>query len=70
MKNDTLSRTVIRYVNEYPDVPSRTLSRMIFSKHPQLFINIESVRDSVRYYRGKKGSINQKKVINKYGKLF
>ena len=57
-------------LREYPDLPSRTLARMIYRLNPQIFKSVESVRSSIRYYRGKDGKTSKKSLINKYGKPF
>lgn len=57
-------------VIEYPDLPSRTLARIIYSQLKECKPSLESVRDAVRYYRGTHGSRNRKKLLKTYGKTF
>lgn len=39
----------------FPDIPSRTLARMLRKERPLLFRSIEQARDAVRYARGNRG---------------
>ena len=55
---------------EYPELPSRTLARMIYAMNSDIFVSIESVRDKIRYYRGKAGDERRKAVLKRYGKYF
>lgn len=50
-------------VRDNPDIPSRTLAKIIYYKNKQLFFNIESVRSSIRRYRGKNGKGSLKYII-------
>ena len=60
-----LSEAIDKEVKDNPDIPSRTLARMIYARNPNGFASIDAVRCSVRYLRGltSKG----KKGVN-YGK--
>lgn len=60
-----LSEAIDKDVKDNPDIPSRTLARIIYAKNPDGFLNIESVRCSVRYLRGLTDKC--KKGVN-YGK--
>lgn len=55
---------------EYPDVPTRTLARMIYAMNKDLFRDVETVRARIRYYRGAMGEDLRKVVSRKYGKCF
>lgn len=55
---------------EYPELPSRTLARMIYGMNKDIFKDIETVRTKIRYYRGKTGNAARKKVLKSYGKYF
>ena len=57
-------------VIENPTIPSRTLARMIYALNPQGFDSVESVRSKIRYYRGKHGETDRKKLLQTYGKSF
>ena len=69
MKN--IAREYIRdKVIEYPDLPARTLARMIYSQLKECKPNLESVRSAIRYYRGKNGTKHKKELLTTYGKTF
>lgn len=45
-------------LEEYPDLPNRTIARMLFAQYPELFPTIERARRVIRYYRGVSGKHN------------
>lgn len=51
---------VLAHLEEYPDVNSLTLAKIICIKHPDLVV--EKVRSSIRYYRGNKGTKNRNDI--------
>ncbi len=53
-------RVVLDLLNEYGDLPSRTLARMLAYQYPELFPDVEIARSSVRYYRGLNGEKNRR----------
>ena len=59
-----LSEAIENDVRNNPDIPSRTLARIIYAKNPDGFENIEAVRSSIRYLRG----LNRSKKGVNYGK--
>lgn len=70
MFREQFGKLVKDKLKEYPDLPSRTLARLIYHLNPQIFKSVESVRCCIRYYRGKMGNTSKKSLINKYGKPF
>jgi len=46
---------IIESIKANPNLPSRSLARMVFEKHPDLFDSIEHARALIRYYRGANG---------------
>jgi len=48
-------RKTIEYLGKYPDMPTRTLARLLKKDHPKLFTSVESARSLVRVYRGANG---------------
>jgi len=58
------------YLLKYPNIASRTLSKIIYHDYPEMFRDAESVRNLVRYYKGRNGNAARKKVMKKYGKYF
>ena len=53
-------------VRNNPDLPSRTLARIIYAKNPSAFLDLESVRSGVRYLRGLNKSKNRGGSYGKY----
>lgn len=51
---------VLAHLEEYPDVNSLTLAKIICAKYPDLVV--EKVRSSIRYYRGNKGTRNRNDI--------
>lgn len=47
------SKIVKEYVLKYPELPNKTLARVIYKNEPLTFNNLEEVRKSVIYYRQK-----------------
>jgi hypothetical protein len=46
---------ILEYLEKFPNSPSKTLARKIYSEHPVL-LSFESVYSKVRYYRGQQGA--------------
>lgn len=55
---------VLEYLEKFPNSPSRTLARKIYSENPT-FETFEKVYSKVRYYRGQMGDQLRKKLKNK-----
>ncbi len=68
--DNEISELIKQKLLEYPDLPSRTLARMIYAMNKDLFRDIETVRSRIRYYRGAMGEDLKKVVSKKYGKCF
>lgn len=56
------SEIVIAYLEKFPNLPSKTLADKIYSDHSDKFLSAESVRNMVRYRRGKSGKENRNYV--------
>ena len=65
-----LTKIVFDFVKDNPDIPSQTLAKIIYFKNPQIFKDVESIRTTVRYFRGKRGKDKLNSLINKHGKSF
>ena len=50
----------------YPKLPTMTLAKMIYSDHPKLFRDVESIRSMIRYRRGNLGKTHKKSAVGKY----
>ena len=55
---------VIEYLERFPEAPSKTLARKIYSENTFLK-SFESVYSKVRYYRGQMGDKRIKTLVNK-----
>jgi predicted phosphodiesterase len=55
---------ILEYLENYPNSPSKTLARKIFSEHPT-FKSYEVVYSRVRYYRGQQGDRNRSILYTK-----
>ena len=55
MKNAFVSNLIKSYLTKFPKLPSLTLAKKIYKDNDKQFKDIEEVRSSIRYYRGKKG---------------
>lgn len=61
MKNEIVKT----YLGKHRDTPSRTLARLIYSEHPQMFSSYNAAYSSVRRYRGAAGYAQRKKLVDK-----
>ncbi len=48
-------KITMEYLRKYPTKPSLTLAKIIYKENSKHFTNIDSVRTSIRQYRGKLG---------------
>lgn len=55
-KETPQGKLVTQYCKDYPDMLTRTLAKMIYKEHPELFKHLEDVRSYVRRRRGAEGS--------------
>ena len=46
---------VTSYLERFPETPSLTLAKLIYKENPEVWSNVESVRNRIRYYRGSNG---------------
>lgn len=54
---------VKQYIDQFPNLPNRTLASLMFTREEGLFSNIENARDRVRYYKGAHGSKDLKSAM-------
>jgi len=59
---------VRKFCLENPDMPNKTLAKIIYFHNPQAFGSVEQIRSNIRYYKGKSGKANRKTIMNTYGK--
>lgn len=57
-------KIILEYLDKWPKLPSMTLSRKVYNENKHMFSSVESVRASIRMYRGKCGYKNRHRVKN------
>lgn len=62
--NRTTGNLTIQYLEQFPNLPNRSIARLIVEQHPGVFRDVEAARHSVRQFRGQSGSQNR---AHKYG---
>jgi predicted phosphodiesterase len=62
--NIFMNPIILKYLEQYPDAPNRTLAKLILEENPQ-FGTIEKVRDRIRSYKGAHGNKDFKYLSNK-----
>lgn len=53
-----LTKELDKTLDDFPNVPSRTLAKRIYKKHSKFFDNVEQVRSAIRRRRGNSGNKN------------
>ncbi len=53
------------YLEKWTDLNSLTLARLIYKDHPESFKDVETVRTSIRHYRGNRGNAQRASVADK-----
>jgi hypothetical protein len=62
-------KVIIKYLDKFPDAPTRLLARILVRDEPEYFKDIEYARDILRVYRGQQGPRGRKTMkFNKYFK--
>lgn len=56
---------VKKYLTKFPNTPSQTLAKKIYSENSSMWTKWETVYSSVRYYRGQSGDVHRKMVQDK-----
>ena len=59
---------IFEYLEKFPNAPSKTLAKKVYSEQSAFFETFEHVYSRIRYYRGQKGSLLRKNVSNKNSK--
>lgn len=67
-KQQIKGKVVGGYVKKHPDMPRRSLARLIMQNEPGLFNTLEEVRSAVRLYTGSRGQASQIAAV-RYGVL-
>lgn len=70
MNEDNTSQLVTDYCNKYPYMPNNTLAKLIYAKHPILFLSVDSIRSRIRTRRGARGvsGVTYKNIVKNRGK--
>jgi hypothetical protein len=58
-------KVVQEVLDEYGDLPSRTIARILHTNHTAMFPSIENARTIVRYRRGTAGDRQRKELKDK-----
>lgn len=62
----TLSGIIVKeYLKKFPKVQSLTLARKIYKENKEVFNSLDTVRSSIRRYRGKIGAKNKKQLTDR-----
>jgi len=56
---------IVEYLKKYSDLPTRTLANKIYNENKELYKNLESTREFIKYYRGQSGENHRKKLKDK-----
>jgi len=56
---------VLSYLKKFPNLPSLTLAKKIYKENKTSFSTLDSVRSSIRNYRGQSGDKKRKDLANK-----
>jgi len=56
---------ITKYLSDFPDTPSLTLAKMIFKDNQEVWKSPESVRSSIRRYKGQGGKYQLKQLADK-----
>lgn len=54
----------IELIDEFPHTGTRTLARILYKKHPTLYLDYEDARMSIRVHRGEAGTYSRKHINN------
>ena len=52
-------KVMCQVLDEYPELPTRTIGRMLHRKHPEYFPTVDIARQAVQYLRGAKGELKR-----------
>ncbi len=60
---------VDKAVRHYTDMPTMTLAKLLYNKHPKAFSSLDNIRSMIRYRRGNMGEAKRDVVKDKYEKV-
>ena len=66
MRQSIKGEVAVEALKEYPDMPLRTLARLLMTQHPQMFTSIEATRRMLRGYAGSGGK-HMEPLARKHG---
>ena len=58
-------KIVFTYMDKFPEAPSNQIAKILFRDNPTIFRSSEQARRIIRYYRGKSGALNLRKLKTK-----
>jgi predicted phosphodiesterase len=56
---------VLKFLDHWPHLPSLSLAKLIYKNNKSAFIDVENVRNVIRYYRGQAGDARRADLQNK-----
>ena len=59
------TKIILEYLEKFPNSPSKSLARKIYSENEGYFTVFENVYGRIRYYRGQMGKYHREKLNNK-----
>ncbi len=60
-------KALFEILDKFPDLPNLTTAKLVYSKYPELFDDVEHARTHVRIYRGRFGATKRREIkTNKY----
>jgi hypothetical protein len=59
------TKIILEYLEKFPNSPSKTLAKKIYSENEAYFENFEQVYSRVRYHRGQIGTHHRKHLKNR-----
>lgn len=62
----TKGSIVKKYLYRFPSTPTKTLASKIYNENKEVFKDVEDCRGIIKYYTGKKGKRELKKLLDKY----
>lgn len=65
MPKSIAGEVALQYCNDWPDVPSMTLAKKMYSENKALFNSLEHARSKIRLYRGQSGKELRKRIKEK-----
>lgn len=63
-------KILIEIIEQNPELPNRTLAKIIMFKYPYLFGTLEQARCGIRYLKGANGESNRNILLKTHNKIY